>query len=93
MKTDTLFPAPAGMIPKAKARAAMIAAFPRTRGDDPVIVCVYESRKLFPAPAGMIRHSLARLCYQLAFPRTRGDDPRRPTGPRKESRFSPHPRG
>ena len=49
----SLFPAPAGMIPKAKIRTAMVEAFPRTRGDDPAARAIYETMKDFsPHPRG-----------------------------------------
>ena len=68
--------------------------FPRTRGDDPMIVCwPLVKNGLFPAPAGMILGINNSGELTMTFPRTRGDDPIEAKSIYNINNFSPHPRG
>ena len=89
-----VFPAHAGMSPRERSIAELIAGFPRSRGDEPDTWTMLGTLQLvFPAHAGMSL-SLGGFLFSLpSFPRSRGDEPAPPLHPTHVHLFSPLTRG
>ena len=90
----SLFPAYAGVIPKAICMYVAQTAFPRIRGGDPFNSTeAMKNRELFPAYAGVILDDFLMLAGGIAFPRIRGGDPSCLHSAKNRASFSPHTRG